>query len=336
MQKQILNFFCNSKFSRKSFYIPPKTRSALNTKLLAIRPTSNITRKPRSLDQRHHFKASEFRSLLLYYLPVILPGSVSKVYVDHVRLLSAAVYTLLKSDIPRDDVDRAEEQLLKFVRDHQNLFGKESMVMVVHLLKHLSDTVRNLGPLWCNSTFPFERNNGILLKLVNGTTDVLHQMSSKYNLSKSLPRQFKKADDTVFLGKCVTITEEILNVQCVVSLEIFDFSNVPLNAFKRIKLNNVIYTSLLYTRPKRTINYFIGLRDGTTIGMARLYFQHENKSYVLIEEFMVIENINHISKVCKTDKKILAPIEHINKKFIFMEVGLNKFITLPPNPYENE
>lgn len=336
VQKRLLNFFFNSRYNGKDFYISPIKRKSLNSKLLAIRPTSCITRKPRSLDQRKNFKASEFRSLLLYYLPVILPGSIPKVYIDHVRQLSAAVYTLLKIKISHTEVDQTETMLHKFVRDHQHLFGKESMVMVVHLLKHLSDTVRNLGPLWCNSTFPFERNNGCLLKLINGTTDVLHQISSKYTLSKSLPKEFKKAESKMFLGKSCEIVETSLEFECVDSSEKFIYSNATLSVYKRIKLNNVIFTSLLYTRPRRTIDYFIGLKDETTIGMARFYFQHKGKSYVLIEKFEIIDNIYHIAKVFKTDQNILAPIEHINKKFIFMKVGVNQYITLQPNPYENE
>lgn len=225
-EKRIMNGFCNPKFNVKPYYIRPKFRKSLNGKLLAIKPTSNITRKPRSLDQRANFKASEFRSLLLYYLPVCLPGSVPTAYVNHVRLLSAAVYTLLKTKIAHNEVDEAEKMLHKFVKDHQVLYGKEGMVMVIHLLKHLSDSVRNLEPLWCHSAFAFERNNGCLLKLVNGTTDVLHQMSSKYTLTKSLPKKIGKAAKTGFLGINITIVEKSLKAVKIGTLENIDLSNV--------------------------------------------------------------------------------------------------------------
>ncbi|XP_037025608.1 uncharacterized protein LOC119066987 [Bradysia coprophila] len=332
--KRCLNYFCNPNNNSKTYYIPPKSRALLNARLLAIKPTSNITRKPRSLDQRKNFKASEFRSLLLYYLPVCLPGLVSNEYVHHIRILSAAVYKLLKADIPYKEVDQAENYLLQFVKDHQQLFGKENMVMVIHLLKHLSNSVRQLGPLWCHSAFSFERNNGCLLKLVNGTTDVLDQMSSKYTLSKSVPRIFKQKK--FCRGKPVIIVETHLELQCIESLERFDLSNKSISAFKRIKLDNVIYTSLLYTRPKKTIDYFIGLKDGVSIGMVKFYFELNHKMCVLIEQFEVVDYIYHIEKVIKSNKLILAPVENIAKKFIFMKVGLNQYIVTPPNPYENE
>lgn len=334
VQKRILNRFCNSNFKDKNYYIPPKDRATLNAKLLAIKPPSYITRKPRSLDQRKNFKASEFRSLLLYYLPVCLPGSVPNEYVTHIRVLSAAIYTLLKADIPYNEVDQAEEMLHQFVKQHQCLFGKEDMVMVIHLMKHLANSVRYLGPLWCHSTFPFERNNGCLLKLVNGTTDVLDQMSSKYTLAHSIPRVFKKT--TFSLGKPVTIVEPHLRVQFIDTLEHVDLSNEPISAFKRIRLGNVTYTSLLYTLPKKSIDYFIGLVDGITVGMAKYYFTLNDKMYVLIDQYEIVDNIYHIDKVVKMNKLALAPIDNIVKKFIFMQVGINQYIVTPPNPYENE
>lgn len=120
---------------------------------------------------------------------------------QHFRQLSASVYTLLKAKIYTKEVDEAEIMLHKFVKQHQHLFGKENMVMVIHLLKHLSNSVRNLGPMWCHSAFPFERNNGCLLNLVNGTTDVIHQASSKFTLLKSLPTNTEvTTNKTIYRG----------------------------------------------------------------------------------------------------------------------------------------
>lgn len=39
----------------------------------------------------------------------------------------------------------------------------------VHGLLHLPDAVRDLGPLWSHSCFPFENANGELLKLCHGS-----------------------------------------------------------------------------------------------------------------------------------------------------------------------
>lgn len=340
-EKRLTDFFCNSKNSDQLFYIKPKKRELLNQRLLAIKPTSDIVRKPRSLEKRSDFKASEHRFMLLYYLPVCLPGCVPHEYVKHVRLLSGAVYILLKSSIPRDEVDEAEKMLNKFVKDHQRLFGEKNMVMVIHLLKHLALSVRKLGPLWCHSAFPFERNNGVLVKKVKGTTDVLLQISSKYCLSKAMSNKGTKSSskskisEKVLLGKSQPITEKSRLVLNLETLKELNLSNITSSAYKRTNLNKVTYTSKLYTRPKKSIDYFIGLQNDI-IGMAMFYIEYNFKVYVVMEEFEIVDHIYHISKVRTTGRKIMAPINDIKMKYIYMKVGLNSYVASAPNPYEKE
>ena len=50
----------------------------------------------------------------------------------------------------------------------------------VHNLLHLSECVRNLGPLWAHSCFPFENTNGDLLKLFHGSQGVEKQVQFLY------------------------------------------------------------------------------------------------------------------------------------------------------------
>lgn len=334
--KRLCNLFLLSRHSRTDHYIPKRKQIALNNRILKIKPNSSVVRKPRSFNQQANFKASEYRSMLLYYLPICLPGSVPHKYVQHVRLLSAAIYKLLQTNISFEDLVSAEDWLSSFVLQHQNLFGKESMVMVVHMLKHLADSVRHLGPLWSHSAFPFERNNGCLLKLVNGTSDVLHQISSKYALSKSLSTaRDSDAEVKILLGKATDFVEHLPLVFDFESLEILNFSEVELEVFKRIRHQNVIYTSLLYTRPKKSIDYFIELVNGT-FGAAKFYFVYKQTVYVMLQQYQIIEKIYHISKIKKINRVIMAPIVQIEKKLIFMTVGVNNYVTCPPNPYEIE
>lgn len=333
--KRLANFLFHPKHSGKGCYITPKRRDALNKIIMAIKPTSEITRKPRSINQRSNYKASEYRSLLLYYLPVVLQGYVPNVYLKHIRLLSASVYTLLKENITFAEVDEAERMTLSFVKEHQHLFGKDNMVMVIHLIKHMAESVRKLGPLWAHSAFPFERNNGQLLRWVNGTSDVVHQISSKYVLSKTISGRKPESKNRVLLGREREVRETASHVFSVSSLEILNFSNINLFVHLRIRLKNVVYTSVMYTRPKRSIDYFIGLDTGC-IGTAKYYFEANGRIYVMINEFTVVDNIYHILKVKPTNRLIVASVDEICKKYLYMKVGLSSFIVTPPNSYEKE
>ena len=55
--------------------------------------------------------------------------------------------------------------------------GEKHMTINIHNLLHLPDVVRNLGPLWSNSCFPFEAANGELLKLFHGSQSVEKQVN---------------------------------------------------------------------------------------------------------------------------------------------------------------
>ncbi|KAG4071204.1 hypothetical protein HA402_001194 [Bradysia odoriphaga] len=339
-QKRILNLFLDSKNKNLPYYIPPKKKKFLNNRIMAIKPNADVVRKPRSLEQKADFKASEYKFLLLYYLPVCLDGCIPKVFVEHIRALSAATYILLQTCIPSAEVLEAEIMLAKYVKQHQKLFGKENMVMNVHLLKHIPNSVRKLGPLWSHSAFSFERNNGVLLKMISGTTDVLLQIASKYCLKQSLAKPAKKSKEmsTVvesLLGKGEVIVEKSMRVLNIETSKELDLSNRDLCAYKRIKLGKVTYTSLLYTKPKKSIDYFVGLTNDM-IGMVKFYIELDCKIYVVMDAFEIVDIIHHISKVQPTNQKIMAPIVNIKMKYIYMKVGLSQYITSPPNPFENE
>lgn len=46
----------------------------------------------------------------------------------------------------------------------------------MHQLLHLGQNVINLGPLWCNSCFPFEDYNGDIRDFFHGTQNVEAQV----------------------------------------------------------------------------------------------------------------------------------------------------------------
>lgn len=56
------------------------------------------------------------------------------------------------------------------------LSGKQFQTFNVHQLLHLAEVVRDLGPLWSNSCFPFEDYNGDLRDLFHGTKNVNGQV----------------------------------------------------------------------------------------------------------------------------------------------------------------
>lgn len=302
--------------------------------MLSIKPNREVTRKARSLSQRANYKASELRSILLFYFPVCINKLLPDAYVTHFRRLSSAIYTLLKDKITANELSHAHHNLTMFVNDFQTYFGKKHMVMNIHLLSHIVQCVESLGPLWSQSTFAFERNNECLLKFVNGTTDVLEQISNEYIISKNIQESNEPIAATVFMGKKKLTTiefEEFVDIHSNVTITI---NNREIPLYARLNLGGVIYTSLMYKKIK-TIDYFVRLQTGD-IGTVKYYANRQNQKYVFLQEYEILENIDHIFEVETTGIQICSSVDQIIGKYLYMFINQKHYITAPPNMFEKE
>lgn len=242
--KAMLSRWIDTTNKNEKFYINKKKRQILDLRLLSIKKCSFIGRALRPVSKLAYFKANELRSLLLYYARNCLSGLLPKEYIDHFQLLSASIYSLLKTEISFDELNLMEENLRKFVKNYQLFYGKHSMTMNVHLISHLVECVRNSGPLWSTSMFAFESNNGHLVKLFNGSRDVLQQITSKYILkhvhfvqspTKSIQKSIVFCDP-----KNIKLDEKYKKLFSKIGISI---QSDELSIFTAIKIGSERYTS---------------------------------------------------------------------------------------------
>ena len=187
VMKYLLGLWFNSEHNKENFYIG---RSVLlvDKRLKEITPPLVISRKPRAISEHFkYYKASELRSFLLYYSLPILFGILPLEYWDHFSLLSTSIYILLQSSISEEQLQYCQKNLNTFCGKFQALYGERYMSANIHLLLHLPDTVRELGPLWVYSCFHFEGLNGMLKGLVRGTQHIDKQLMTSYSYMKHLP-----------------------------------------------------------------------------------------------------------------------------------------------------
>ena len=138
-----------------------------------------VRHAPRSTEENlKYFKASELRSFLLFYGPVILKGILPSLYFEYFYLLSESMHILLLQEITEQQLQHAQKLLITFCSNVENLYGSRLELANFHLLIHLVDQVRQLGPLWTHSCFHFENCNGFLLKLPHGTQKIQFQIVS--------------------------------------------------------------------------------------------------------------------------------------------------------------
>lgn len=123
------------------------------------------------------WKASEFCAWLLFYSLPVLSGLLPPDYIYHLSLLVSAMHILLADAIQIADIQKAQEQLELFYRLVPQLDLFEICTANMHCVIHLSQFVRNWGPMWCYSCFGFESMMaGHLRKYCHGTRNVLAQM----------------------------------------------------------------------------------------------------------------------------------------------------------------
>ncbi|XP_072170541.1 uncharacterized protein [Diadema setosum] len=185
--RQFVRLWHDSAYHDRQWYLGNKTQD-FDNKLLSTKPPRELRRAPRSILTKTYWKATEWKSFLLYYSPFVLGGLLPLKYLKHWCLLVFAIHILLQAKVSRGTLDSAELALKKFVIGVESLYGKEHISFNIHLLTHLADNVRNWGPLWAASAFSFEANNGKLLQYFHGTQYVPQQISGCFLLWRSIPR----------------------------------------------------------------------------------------------------------------------------------------------------
>ena len=188
--RQMLELWFGSKWSGAVFSIRGSLH-VVDAKLLSIMPPQDLSRTPRTLRDFNHWKASECRNWLLYYSVPCLNGSMRTKYLQHWCLLVNALYALLQDTVIVEDLYYAERALRSFSGGMEELYGKENMTSNVHASLHLADCVRNLGPLWSCSAFPFEGYMMNLKRFIKGTTRVPQQVASTYLMSQMVRKHLK-------------------------------------------------------------------------------------------------------------------------------------------------
>lgn len=154
-----------------------------------MNPPSKIGRIPRKIGSGFAaFTADEWKHWImiysLYALLEILPEDhycLWKLLVDCCLCLCQPIMTL-------QSADHAHKLIVQYCKMFETLYGCEHCTPNMHMACHLSDSIKDYGPLssfWC---FPFERYNGILEGIKKSWLEPEKQMFLKY-LDMQLMRQ---------------------------------------------------------------------------------------------------------------------------------------------------
>ena len=151
--------------------------SSISSQLDAFVFPSEFARQPRGLSELDRWKATEFRSFLLYSGPVILRCFLGSESWQHFLSFSIAIRLLSEKNVKPENLNVAKRLLEYFVLRSKEHYGETFCVYNVHGLLHIVDDVKNFNaPLINFSCFQFENHLQKLKRSIRGKNKVLSQI----------------------------------------------------------------------------------------------------------------------------------------------------------------
>lgn len=126
---------------------------------------SDIKRSTRSIDYIKYWKATEFRTFLLYIGPILLRDRLPFEIYEHFLLLFCAV-RICSCQLYVKIFPLAEKLFLEYVENYILIYGRDHIVSNIHNLIHVFNDVKTLGNLNTISAYKFEDCLGQLKKRV--------------------------------------------------------------------------------------------------------------------------------------------------------------------------
>ena len=349
--KKLLQLWFSSSSSKEPYHLGNQIKD-VDTRLLKMKPTNDITRMPRKLETNlSHFKASELQNWLLHYSVPCLDGIMEPCYMENLCFLVEGIHILLGDQITPESLVRARTMLGQFYSTFEKLYGMRNCGLNVHNIgAHLVDYVEMHGPLWAWSCFPFEDMNGLLIKSAHGTGDVCRQLLCLMKSKKKLLVEADNIEDPdlrnftnemLSVGRVVKNAKHANNCKVLggltqmvspdetVTEAVSQYVHSPvasLSKVLRVQLHgNVIY-SKSYRRMQKRISHVVLVQDFEGIELASvLYFVYEKQSqmcFAVCEKLKVLgqvkRQIRHILKVEETKEVHVVPVQYIAEKVLFL------------------
>lgn len=162
--------------------------------LLKIRLPIESSHALRSLNDRCHFKANEWRTLAFYIIAPVLNEFKSK-YVNNLIKYVLFLRILCDNIITVESLDIAMQLIEELIVDFQKLYGSDSMKFNIHSHLHLVSQVKRFGPLNICSCFPFENMFKVTRNMFHGTRNHESQIARNLVLSKHVKSEINKLNE---------------------------------------------------------------------------------------------------------------------------------------------
>lgn len=146
------------------------------------RPT-DIHRSIRAMECIKYWKATEFRTFLLYIGVVLLKGRISEEeYTLFLKLFCAV--TICSSHVYAPCLPLARQLFIDFIENHIEIYGESSITINIHNTNHVVDDVEMFGPL--NTIAHMNLKTIYINKLLSASSNLLFPKNLRFQIKTKI------------------------------------------------------------------------------------------------------------------------------------------------------
>ena len=155
--------------------------ASIQNKVDSFKTPPDIGRIPYKINSKFSgLKADQWKNWTLYFslfsLKGVLPPRDYDCWLTFVKVCSM----ICQRSINLRDLDNIDDSIFNFCTQFQHLYGKESLTPNMHLVGHITDCIREHGPVYAFWLYAFERMNGILGSFQTSNHNVTIQLMRKF------------------------------------------------------------------------------------------------------------------------------------------------------------
>lgn len=314
--KRNLEFLILFRNRSSKAFINKANLNILNERILKFPINSHIKRKPKKLTEPtlKKWKANQLLEFFFYLLPICFKSLIDERVYRHFFIFIFFISKLWRGGINSSQLKQLNQLVNIYLKEVEEFFSRQNYTINQHQLDgHVIDSFINQGPIGKNTAFPFESAIGDLVKCVKSPTAILEQIIQRDNLkfSEILVRIDNK--ETRLLGKGHKVNGRI--------------------RYKRILINNQIYSSFNLKKKNLVKDYFVITKDRRCYKV--LYYYYENQFFfhgieIHLDKPLSIFfkkeklELDYIVNCRPTKKEVDLNINNIKDKVLFLSKFCNK------------
>lgn len=240
--KRILEF--QLKLRNKLCYIVDQ--NTFDSRLLKFKINDDFKRNILPASKFKKWKANQFMQYFFYVAPLCLKSLINQAAYNHYFLLVFIISKLFNAGLSDNDLESIRSLIDNFLNDCELYYGDVLITINIHLLCHLVDNYKELGPISNHLAFFSEHLNGEMAKKISSPNLVQQQILNNSNLEFNYKLISGRSSENQFaittIGKSFRYEN---NNEC----------------FGKIKINDKIYSSKLSKESSNKRNRYILTKD---------------------------------------------------------------------------